>query len=601
MLTRARFRRIWVVQEIAVSTKITVRCGQRSISWDDFCAIVLLEPRVNDRYGYSLEKQQLFENVIELFLTRCAFFTSCDLQHLLPSWHKSIGNQETRGDYILDMVARSRQLEATDPRDKIFALLGISSGVDLEDPRIAINYSKTIRQVYEDFARYTIDAGRSLDVLSYVRASLANWPNWVPDWRNIMPAPRTILSCVPKHLGGGQGEQRELHEPNYRRSENIGEIRIRGAIIGQLQEVSPVVRLYGRDEFAFEQIRQECGANLDKVRSRILERWRAYPWENGLLRKDAPEHRIAGARSDKLRSRLLGRWKAYAWKNDLLTKDAPEHHNARGQTSRSKNLNPAWDEWSIYGDTSFSRRNRGRFGPFVVAKLALDRDNYPKEHHQTGLLTGPICTGVYEEASTPSHQSRSRVVLEHLIQRSHQTHVWTDDESMAIATVFDRSSIIDNRRLGVMYTIKPSDTYQPPTFTKEDETRSPRSSSFPQLKWLKTQNLRDRDPYPPLPSESERVRSPTTTTHGESTLVLLPPDATKGDYIVSLAGARVPFVLRLPLPPDSPEFPRGYLVGECLIDDTSVSSLPLLSQLFTLAGPLHPADDADVEFPYIDE
>ncbi|KAF2443831.1 hypothetical protein P171DRAFT_522314 [Karstenula rhodostoma CBS 690.94] len=431
VLTRPWFRRVWVVQEIAVSTNITMQSGQHSISWDDFCKIVLLEPRVNDRYGFSLRNKQLFEN-------------------------------ELRGNYVLDMVARSRRLEATDPRDKFFALLGISSGVDPEDPRIAVDYSKTFRQVYEDFAHYLIDAGRNFDVLSYTDrgTSWGAWPSWVPDWRQPMPTSRSTLGCIASNAGEGQDRQHETRGMNH-----------------PGQRTERIFMLEGNDELAFEQIRQECGANPEKMETRILERWKTYPWG------------------------IEQRWKVYPWVRG---------RTAREEASSSKIRSPFW---------SYDR--------------PLDPDTRPWYHHK--LFTPSLG----KKLSLDPNETE-QVVLDHLIQRSRQTLVWTDDSSMAVETVLDTSSIIDNRWLGLMVE---QNTFEP-------------NQAIPKSTTLDSS------------TKEGKARTPSSGVH--HALVLVPRGAGVNDYVVSLIGARVPLVIRAS-PASLKDRPiRSHLVGECLVEDADV-------------------------------
>lgn len=59
VLSRPWFRRVWVFQEVVVSKRPLVQCGWRKTTWDSFCKVVLLRPRLNDTYGWSLSKKPL--------------------------------------------------------------------------------------------------------------------------------------------------------------------------------------------------------------------------------------------------------------------------------------------------------------------------------------------------------------------------------------------------------------------------------------------------------------------------------------------------------------------------------------------------------------
>jgi hypothetical protein len=72
--------------------------------------------------------------------------------------------------------------KASDPRDKIYALLGLSSARN--DSRFVINDSASVRQVYINLVRYILVSSIRLDIIcSNIRGSNEfDLPSWVPDW-----------------------------------------------------------------------------------------------------------------------------------------------------------------------------------------------------------------------------------------------------------------------------------------------------------------------------------------------------------------------------------------------------------------------------------
>ncbi|KAJ9618398.1 hypothetical protein H2203_008994 [Taxawa tesnikishii (nom. ined.)] len=82
---------------------------------------------------------------------------------------------------LLDLLCRFRNVQATDPRDKIYALHSLAADRDFV-PRV--DYSQTVDKVYTQFARYFVKTGKGLQVV--VAASLGQevlgLPSWVPDW-----------------------------------------------------------------------------------------------------------------------------------------------------------------------------------------------------------------------------------------------------------------------------------------------------------------------------------------------------------------------------------------------------------------------------------
>ncbi|KAH7360156.1 heterokaryon incompatibility protein-domain-containing protein, partial [Rhexocercosporidium sp. MPI-PUGE-AT-0058] len=191
VLTRRWFRRVWVMQEVVVSRNIIVQCGRRRVSWDDFCKILLLQQRVNDRYGFSLSRHHLYEYLLRMVSARFAFLRSHGQTHILPPWHDRVRDEESRSDGLIDMLSRARSLEATEPRDKIFAVLGISAGIDKDAEASLIDYSLPVAKVYRNFAEYMIESSQSYDILSAVAVTTSDgMPSWVPDWGTEIGLPR---------------------------------------------------------------------------------------------------------------------------------------------------------------------------------------------------------------------------------------------------------------------------------------------------------------------------------------------------------------------------------------------------------------------------
>jgi Heterokaryon incompatibility protein (HET) len=183
VLKRAWFRRVWVFQEVVVSQKLSIQCGNRRIPWDDFCKILLLSPRHHDQYGLSMSRSEEIDAVRDMFQARCSYQKTHGLEHLRPSWHADVEDYKGQSSDVLNVLARSRRLESSDPRDKIFALLGISTGIDLDDEKVAINYRKPCVLVYRDFARYIMETTNSYDLLSYLD-------------KNLVGAERTLLETM---------------------------------------------------------------------------------------------------------------------------------------------------------------------------------------------------------------------------------------------------------------------------------------------------------------------------------------------------------------------------------------------------------------------
>ena len=168
VLGRPWFRRVWVFQEVVVSRFVTIQCGNRKIAWDDFCQILLLSPRYHDRYGFSIGRSGKIDVVRDMFHARFSYQEAHGMGDLGPSWHSKVENYKGGDSSILNTLSRTRQLEAFDPRDKIYALLGVSTGIHLNSDLIAVDYHKLCSEVYRDFARHVMETDRNYDILSYI-------------------------------------------------------------------------------------------------------------------------------------------------------------------------------------------------------------------------------------------------------------------------------------------------------------------------------------------------------------------------------------------------------------------------------------------------
>lgn len=85
---------------------------------------------------------------------------------------------------LLDLVRQYSTFDATDPRDKIYALMGLNNDI----PEFEPNYKKSIVRTYTDFAAAVLHGG-DLSILQDAGLATqelscdAPLPSWVPDWR----------------------------------------------------------------------------------------------------------------------------------------------------------------------------------------------------------------------------------------------------------------------------------------------------------------------------------------------------------------------------------------------------------------------------------
>ncbi len=163
---RSWFGRVWVLQETAVGRlDPEVRVGNKWLSWEAFeSARRFIENQIAKNDGGSTSK--LVVSVVKA--TAVAIHnTRHDLWSNLP-----LPNLET-------LLSRTMTFHSTDPRDKVFALLGLA----LENDRLAIlpDYSKSLKEVYTELAVYLLS--KDINMLYFNTDSpYHELPSWVPDW-----------------------------------------------------------------------------------------------------------------------------------------------------------------------------------------------------------------------------------------------------------------------------------------------------------------------------------------------------------------------------------------------------------------------------------
>jgi hypothetical protein len=166
------FRRTWVVQEIFNARDVLIYCGEDTLTWP-----MLLRAnqciRLSDLKMNSSYKALLPPIYQDIFTSRVSVNTT-------------VGSSTELG--ILEILVKGLDLDATDPRDKIFAMLqfGKETGtLDSLPTDLIPNYRKPAPEVFSDFTRWWIMQHQSLRILSAIQALEGrSWLNnfWDKAW-----------------------------------------------------------------------------------------------------------------------------------------------------------------------------------------------------------------------------------------------------------------------------------------------------------------------------------------------------------------------------------------------------------------------------------
>lgn len=173
------FTRAWIVQEVAVASNVTMRISDQVLHFSE------MERAVQCISWNSMTQQTGVDPVRARILTE---------YRRKVQW----GGENSRST-LYDQLALGRRCYASDPRDKIYAFLGIAS--DNEALAVIPDYNIKESAAYLRTARRLIENYDTLDVLSQAETGLRApfkyippLPSWTPDW-NAHPVARLFHTC----------------------------------------------------------------------------------------------------------------------------------------------------------------------------------------------------------------------------------------------------------------------------------------------------------------------------------------------------------------------------------------------------------------------
>ncbi|KAJ6780462.1 hypothetical protein PWT90_01828 [Aphanocladium album] len=231
---RSYFHRIWVLQEVALARNVRIMFGGDDLPWSslfqvfqtaidfEYVGLDYNTTLVKYRYGdmgtlaWSMADVRLHSRPTKLEDS----IVSTQLQYLRENnpdfvamedswWHSKLS--------LSTLIALTWNFAATDPRDKIFALLGIARPLP-DDEAIVPDYRKSITQVFTQVAKSFIQAKgdnrhqdwrsgeiedfEPLEALSFVQDISERHEGWCwvrpfADTHNLLPRPNDLASWVP--------------------------------------------------------------------------------------------------------------------------------------------------------------------------------------------------------------------------------------------------------------------------------------------------------------------------------------------------------------------------------------------------------------------
>jgi hypothetical protein len=169
---RSWFQRLWVIQELMKAQQAVVVCGHVEMPWQSL-----------EGAGETIERFIALPH-------RAPVGTTTFHMYMGSSNLAQVALNGTERANIMDLVHKTKDSKASDPRDRLYALRSLL-GADAID--IDVDYGKTTPDVYRDWVRKRINRTKRLDVLNACLDSRGfahelhgeAMPSWVPDLRHM--------------------------------------------------------------------------------------------------------------------------------------------------------------------------------------------------------------------------------------------------------------------------------------------------------------------------------------------------------------------------------------------------------------------------------
>ncbi|KAK1463364.1 hypothetical protein CMEL01_13433 [Colletotrichum melonis] len=188
------FKRIWIIQEIAAAQNPWVLFGTKGDRWLDF-----------------LESKQ--------------FRSKQDWFHVLPRG-RVMGLKE-----LPKLLQATLQCQATDPRDKVYALLGLFQGAN--EAQLTADYSLSLDQLFSGLTACILcqSSALMLPIFAALQPSTSSLPtSWAIDWSSA-----SSLNNMVRHLPQADPETYLISEPqDTPRFYRNGTMVLRGRFVSQI-------------------------------------------------------------------------------------------------------------------------------------------------------------------------------------------------------------------------------------------------------------------------------------------------------------------------------------------------------------------------------
>ncbi|GKZ55627.1 hypothetical protein AnigIFM49718_000706 [Aspergillus niger] len=318
LIRRRWWSRVWCIQELATAywSPIVV-CGSKMTPWTQ---LKNCTQRMSDYWA-----SEILADSVNHGLSHYVAFSRHDLTF---TGLNSIRSQYTSSVKLglFDLLCMTLAYQATDPRDKVYALLGLCCSKDRD--AIIPDYTKTTREVYFQTTQYLIK--ESLNCFCFNTNSPCSelfgskLPSWVSDWSLGASRPPSLWKQAVYFAG--QPGPGVCYKPVATRVTDSNTLYVRGTPFENIESVSEII---SSDDTWFSNNPTGLYRIIRELERLIAQHWSKRNtssiymgtdaiWRTLIADRELPQFSWVSPASDEL-GRAYGELRKRAW-DDLIIK-----------------------------------------------------------------------------------------------------------------------------------------------------------------------------------------------------------------------------------------------------------------------------------------
>jgi hypothetical protein len=181
---------MWICQEVVLARTVVVMCGTYP-DVVDIRSLILAEGQLNTWKKYpaalrlvqGLRGMESLSDLMDTIYVDDFYNSQCYSDGIL----KSVNHNPGKPYGLPDLLHKLRHQNATDPRDKVYAALGM---MNVDAVAVHVDYEDTVVSIMKKVTSNWIVFHKSLRILErYIPSKMAGLPSWAMDWTVFDPRP----------------------------------------------------------------------------------------------------------------------------------------------------------------------------------------------------------------------------------------------------------------------------------------------------------------------------------------------------------------------------------------------------------------------------